>query len=156
MNPGEIEIRGARVDEAESLSGLAVRSKAHWGYSPEFLEACRDELAVRPSTITAGLVLVAARGDDVVGFYELGGAAPHGELAALFVERDQIGTGVGGRLLDHALDTAARRGFGSLVLDADPGAEAFYLRHGARRIGDSLSGSIPGRLLPRLVFELSS
>lgn len=155
MSPAEIEIRGAHLDEAELLTELALRSKAHWGYSAEFLAACRDELAVRPSAITADLVRVAARGEEVLGFYELGGVVPHGELAALFVERDQIGTGVGGRLLDHALDAASRRGFGSLVVDADPGAEAFYLRHGARRIGDSLSGSIPGRLLPRLLFEIS-
>lgn len=155
MTVAEFEIRGARLDEAELLSDLALRSKAHWGYPPEFLEACRDELAVSAEAISAGAVRVAARGDVLLGFYELSGIVPRGELAALFVDRDQIGTGVGGRLLQHALGAAARRGFGSLVLDADPGAEAFYLRHGARRVGDSLSGSIPGRLLPRLLFELS-
>jgi len=38
------------------------------------------------------------------------------------------------------------------MLDADPDAEPFYLHHGARRIGEVPSGSIPGRMLPRLAF----
>ena len=37
-------LRPARVDEAGLLSDLALRSKAHWGYSPEFIERCRTEL----------------------------------------------------------------------------------------------------------------
>jgi hypothetical protein len=33
-------------------------------------------------------------------------------------------------------------------IDADPNAEAFYLAMGAVRIGQTPSGSIPGRVLP--------
>jgi SAM-dependent methyltransferase len=40
-----------------------------------------------------------------------------------------------------------------LTIDADPHAEAFYVAMGAARVGESPSGSIPGRMLPRL--ELS-
>jgi hypothetical protein len=36
------------------------------------------------------------------------------------------------------------------TLEADPGAEPFYLAMGARRCGSVRSGSIPGRLLPVL------
>lgn len=38
-------IRPARAGEARLLSELALRSKAHWGYSKEFLEAVRAELS---------------------------------------------------------------------------------------------------------------
>jgi hypothetical protein len=38
-------IRPARVDEAHLLSDLALRSKAYWGYSPELIEQCREELS---------------------------------------------------------------------------------------------------------------
>ncbi|WP_425441239.1 hypothetical protein [Ruania alba] len=54
----------------------------------------------------------------------------------------------------HALSSAADRGFRSLVLDADPGAEPFYAAHGAERIGSAASGSIPGRMLPHMRFDL--
>ncbi|MGI5472915.1 hypothetical protein [Streptomyces sp. CA-132043] len=39
-------IRPAFATEAETLSDLALRSKAHWGYDTAFLGACRDELTV--------------------------------------------------------------------------------------------------------------
>jgi GNAT superfamily N-acetyltransferase len=100
--------------------------------------------------------VVAAEADDgLLGFYALRGTPPHGELAALFVDLNRIGLGVGARLLHHALDSARQRGFDTLTLDADPGAEAFYVHHGAIRIGEVASGSIAGRSLPRLRFELS-
>ncbi len=44
-------IRDARPGEAGELSGLAFRSKAHWGYSTAFMEACRSELAVTVAQI---------------------------------------------------------------------------------------------------------
>ena len=71
-------------------------------------------------------------------------------------EPKAIGTGCGGRLLMHTLRVARARGFTRLVLDADPGAEPFYLHFGARRIGRSPSGSIPGRDLPHLEFVLDT
>jgi hypothetical protein len=41
-----------------------------------------------------------------------------------------------------------------MVIEADPGAAAFYERMGARHAGLAPSQSIAGRLLPRLLVEL--
>ena len=150
----EVQLRSARTDEAEFLSALALRSKSHWGYSVEFLEAVRAELAMTEADCASGSVIVAELDGHVVGFYALTGSPPFGELDSLFVDLGVIGTGIGRLLLDDALREAAARGFTSLTLDADPGAESFYLRHGAIRIGESPSGSIPGRLLPQMRFDL--
>ena len=49
--------------------------------------------------------------------------------------------------MDEVLATARVRGVQTLILDADPGAEAFYARFGARTTGIIPSGSIPGRSL---------
>ena len=35
-------------NEAVYLSALALRSKAHWGYSKEFLKSCENELTYDP------------------------------------------------------------------------------------------------------------
>lgn len=40
----EPAIRRARSGEAESLTALAVRSKAHWGYDADFLDEVRELL----------------------------------------------------------------------------------------------------------------
>lgn len=149
------QIRHARPEEAGAISALALRSKGHWGYSQEFLEACRAELTYSTEDCASGNVVVAERDGSLLGFYALGGSPPHGELAALFVDLDNIGRGMGAYLLQHALRTAASRGFETLTLDADPGAELFYVRHGAVRISEVASGSLPGRVLPQLQFKLS-
>ncbi|RIK15552.1 MAG: GNAT family N-acetyltransferase [Acidobacteria bacterium] len=149
------QIRPARPDEAPAITELALRSKGHWGYPPEFLEACREELTVTPARCAAGSVVVAVDGDRVLGYHDVEGSPPDGELAALFVAPDVIGTGLGAILLRHALEQSVRRGLRRLVLDADPGAEGFYARFGAVRVGEAPSGSIPGRVLPRMVFDLT-
>lgn len=150
----QVRIRTAEPHEAPAISDLALRSKSHWGYSAEFLAACRDELTVTAERCASEQVTVAVRAGRVLGFHLIEGEPPDGELAALFVDLDVIGTGVGGRLLRHALGSAARQGFRRLVLAADPGAEGFYARYGAAPIGEVPSGSIPGRVLPRMAFDL--
>ena len=49
----------------------------------------------------------------------------------------------------------ANTGFHTLHIHSDPFAEGFYLRNGAIRIGETPSGSIPGRLLPLLRLDLA-
>ncbi|GLY64110.1 GNAT family N-acetyltransferase [Amycolatopsis taiwanensis] len=148
-------LRAARPDEATVLSELALRSKAHWGYDDAFLEACRAELTLRPADLAEQRATVAQVGDRVVGFYTLAGQAPEGELACLFVEPGHIGTGVGRRLWQHAVDTARALDFERFTLDADPFAETFYRKMGAVRIGVTPSDSIPGRLLPQMAYHLA-
>lgn len=150
-----MQLRAAAERDAPELSALALRSKAHWGYDEAFLAACREELSVEPAAISDPRQCwrVATDGDRVLGYY---GLSPidqlEVELEALFVAPEAIGTGVGRRLVDDALDTASSRGFARIVIQGDPNAEGFYLAMGATRTGDRESGSIPGRFLP--VFEL--
>src|SRR5690349_17541085 len=145
-----MHIRPARVEEASSLTELAMRSKAHWGYDDAFMAACRDELTIRPSFIDR--VDVAELDGDVVGMVRL---EPE-TLEDLFVEPAAIGTGVGQALFRHAVRRAAAEGMGRLRIDADPNAEGFYLAMGAVRVGESPSGSIPGRVLPKLELSVPS
>jgi GNAT superfamily N-acetyltransferase len=152
----DLLIREAKSDEHKQISALALRSKGHWGYSPEFLEACRAELTYGPATCGSGRMWVITAEATMVGFSLLQGNPPVGELVALFVDPTAIGTGCGRLLLLHTIDAAVDQGFTRLVLDADPDAESFYLRFGASRIGSSPSGSIVGRQLPHLQFDLDT
>jgi len=51
-----LTIREVDKSEADSLSDLAMRSKAHWGYSKDFMAACQKELSGR-------------RGRQMISFY---------------------------------------------------------------------------------------
>lgn len=143
-------LRAGREDEAEALSELAIRSKAHWGYDEAFLSMCRDELRLRAAEVVARRTTVAEEDGRIVGFATLDGDAPDGELGMLFVDSAAIGRGVGRLLYRHVLEEAGRLGFRRLTIESDPHAEAFYLAMGAQRIGVTSSGSVPGRGLPLL------
>lgn len=148
-------IREARPDEAEQLSGLALRSKGHWGYSQEFLELCRDELTIRADQIDDEKfdVVVAERNDEIAGFFALQRESPRTfELHALFVEPKHIGSGIGRDLVRHALQLVAAKSGTRLTIQGDPNADRFYKAAGARQIGSRESGSVPGRFLP--LFEI--
>jgi GNAT superfamily N-acetyltransferase len=155
MSPAGSFIRPAKVREAELLSDLAFRSKAHRGYSESFISACRDELRIRRPAVEAGRVFVIEREGVVVGFCSLegiGGAVV--EVGHLFGEPAAIGTGVGTRLLRHACSTASELDWRRLQIEGDPHAERFYRRVGERPIGKRESASIPGRQLPLFEIDL--
>ncbi len=148
-------IRRAKPDEAPCLSELALRSKAHWGYSPAFLESCRSELTVDPERIDSDgyRCFVATRDNVVIGFYTVEIVAENNyELGALFVEPEYIGAGVGRSLLQHAVRSLSELGAERLIIQGDPYASRFYVAAGARQTGSRESGSVPGRFLP--LFEI--
>jgi len=55
-------IRPARAGEAEALTALCVRSKAHWGYDAAFMRLCVPALTMSEHGIAEGRVLVATGG----------------------------------------------------------------------------------------------
>lgn len=161
-------IRAARVDEADALTELALRSKALWGYDAQFIADCRAELTLTPRYIREHAVYVceeaaggeveaddgAEGGGPVVGFYSLVGKGSFVDLDLLYVEPSAVGRGHGRRLFTHAADTARRLGFRLMTIEADPHAEAFYLSMGASRVGSVASPVRAGRTLPLLHLTL--
>jgi hypothetical protein len=79
----DVLIRPARATEAGILTDLALRSKAHWGYDAQFLEACRDELTVAANEVTLRRATVADRVGHIPGFTTLEGEPPTGVLGMM-------------------------------------------------------------------------
>ncbi|HEY0000707.1 MAG TPA: GNAT family N-acetyltransferase [Actinoplanes sp.] len=153
----QMVLRPARADEAGALSSLALRSKAQWGYDMPFLDACRPALTFDPGELGARRAVLAE--DDsgqVLGFYTLEGTPPVAELANLWIEPAHMRRGVGRRLWEHAMTTAAALGCTAVTIDADPYAEGFYLAMRAERIGAVPSTAVAGRLLPQLRYRLAN
>ena len=151
-------LRQAYDTDASHISELALRSKAYWGYSDEFMRACVDELSYSSADIlnTSNVFTVCESGNKPVGFYQLCVVLPGViELEALFVEPEAIGKGIGKRLLNDAFAKASSLGFAKLSTQADPNAESFYLKAGGTLVGYRKSLSIPNRKLPMIEFDLS-
>jgi GNAT superfamily N-acetyltransferase len=150
-----LHIRRAEISEAPALTDLALRSKAMWGYDDAFMAMCVPELTVQPAWIEAGDTWVAVDGDRLAGMLTV---VLHGdalEVHMIFVEPDMARSGVGRFLWDHAEVRARAHRAKRLELDADPNAVPFYERMGMRIVGESPSGSIPGRTLPRMAKSLA-
>jgi ribosomal protein S18 acetylase RimI-like enzyme len=116
----EPTIRRARLGEAGSLSELALRSKAHWGYSAEFLDVVRELLTFTERDLVDDLVYVLEQGQEPVGMYRVIGNPPEGELSDLWLDPSFIGRSLGRRLLRHALDTAAGHRYQTLIIERRP------------------------------------
>ena len=154
-----VSIRPAVPADALVLSGLAFRSKAYWEYSTEFMEAARVELTVAEEELKNQHChhWIAESEDRVAGFCAvLQLSATQCQLDALFVEPEFIGKGIGTLLMEHAKADARRFGANALVIQSDPNAAPFYKAAGGVLVGETESGSIPGRFLPVYSIDLGS
>ena len=133
-----------------------MRSKALWGYDAAFMAMCLEELTVQPDAIEAGEVWVAEESDAIVGLLEIVPEGRAAELRLIFVEPGAVRSGVGRALWRHAEKRARAHGAKTLALDADPNAVPFYERMGMTIVGEEPSGSIPGRMLPRMEKRLTA
>lgn len=151
--------RKARVTEASLLTSLTVRSKAYWGYSEDFMEACADELVVPMENLQSQnhSYIVVESNDELIGYYGLEPvSATKIELSALFIEPKFIGRGLGKAILTHAMKSAFELGGKELTFESDPNAEGFYLANGAIITGKKESLSFSGRYLPTFSIMLQS
>ena len=148
----------AEPNEAQFLSELALRSKAHWGYSLEFMEACKSELSHTPEQLQNDKYIynVIIKGGIIIGFYKLENILQETViLEALFLEPSEISFGFGRKIFEHAKSVAAEQGGRFIEVQSDPYAEDFYKSVGMKVIGKTESGSIIGRYLPILIASLS-
>lgn len=151
----DIAIRTATPDEAEAITGVAMRSKAYWGYDEHFMETFRPELTVTPAQIADDHVAVAERDGRIAGFVHLRPESDDTlELVSLFIDIWAIRQGIGQRLWDYSLDHAREQGYHAVTLESDPNAEAFYRKQGAVETGKRESDLMPGRVLTLMTITL--
>ena len=149
-----VELRAPSEDELKPLSALCLRSKAVWGYDDAFMAACRSELTLTAEDLRRNSMRVAEDSEGIVGLVQVRVARNEAFLEKLFVEPTRMRTGAGRCLFEWAVLEAKSLGAERLVVESDPDAVEFYRRMGAHDAGSAPSGSIPGRLLPRLELDL--
>jgi GNAT superfamily N-acetyltransferase len=151
-----LAIRPPTIDELVNLSDLCFRSKAVWGYDEAFMEACRGELSFGLRDLELTSIAVAEHDGALVGVAQLKVVDDEADLLKLFVEPSVLRSGTGKALLAWATDRAKKLGAKRLTIEADPDAAPFYRRMGAYDVGQAPSGSVPGRMLPKLAMDLCS
>jgi GNAT superfamily N-acetyltransferase len=147
-------IRSPSIDELPRLSDLCFRSKAVWGHDGTFMEACRHELSFAPPDLEQTRIAVAEEDGRILGVVQVKISALDADLLKLFIEPEALRNGTGSALFAWAAAISKEMGATRMVIEADPDAVPFYRKMGARDAGQAPSGSIPGRMLPRLTFDV--
>ncbi|MBS4191962.1 GNAT family N-acetyltransferase [Bacillus sp. FJAT-49705] len=141
-----MKIRKAVNHDSEVLSEIAYKSKAYWGYSKEFIEKCKDDLTVTVPYMKENHVYVLEKDNTILAFYSL--STNPNRLDALFIDPYHIGKGIGKLLWEDIINKAKHLIMKEFIIDSDPNAEGYYLKMGAKRIGETPSTVFPNRSLP--------
>ena len=152
----EAEMRGkAYVHYAawlETYPGLMPREYLE----KRSLQKCEETARAFPDN-----TLVALDGDKVAGFLSYAPEArdfvsvrPASEVVALYVLRDHQGKGVGGVLLDRALELLPEKKVALFVLRGNEQAIGFYRHRGFRFTGRELTQKVTGGELTELEMAL--
>ena len=150
-----MQIVRAKPEDAEALTAIAFAAKRHWGYAERWIQEWRDVLTMRPEFIEANTAYCAIENDRPIGFYVLTAESDGLHLDHLWVLPPAMGRGVGRALFEHAVGQAKAQGFRDFEIEADPNAEGFYQRMGAKRTGSNrteIEGEV--RELPLLRYDL--
>ena len=150
-----VQICRATPDEADALTALAHSAKRHWRYPAEWIDYWKSDLTLTSEFISNNEVFVATLDDTIAGCCALVTSNGLAELEHMWIEPGQMGKGIGRALFEHTERRAHGLGFRTLELSADPNAEAFYERMGAKRIGDIPADMFgQSRVLPRMRVDL--
>ena len=129
-------IRRATVDDTARLTSLAHAAKRYWGYPEDWIKKWQPELTISNDYVNENEVYLFVVENEVRGFYALVVGKEKAELDHLWVAPQHIGTGLGKQLFIHAMQRATDRDISEVEISADPNAEGFYKKMGARRIGE--------------------
>jgi len=131
-----LRIRDATATEAPVLEALQRRSSDVWEEYREQLAAHPDAIELAQAFIDKGWVRVAVDVEETpVGIsVVVSTSGPVHELDGLFVDPDQMSSGVGRAVVEDAASRASNQGAEALEVTAGP-AQAFYERVGFNLIG---------------------
>jgi GNAT superfamily N-acetyltransferase len=150
----------ARREDAGELRRVAIESKGHWGYAPEWLARFAAMFEITPPQVEERPFYCIRDGDCIAAWYSLKRSRESIDgtpdevliLEDLWIAHAAIGRGWGRLLFEHAVERAKERGARRLEWEADPNAVPFYLHMGAVVTGDVETSM--GRRIPTMALDL--
>jgi len=131
-----ISIRRVKLEEAETLTQIAIAAKRHWDYPEHWMELWIPQLTFSPAYFEENESWVAELDSEAIAFYTLQEKDGNAWLENIWVLPEYIGKGVGRQLFEHVVELARQRGYQALQLEAEPSAVGFYEKMGMRKIGE--------------------
>src|SRR5690625_7523516 len=91
----------ATKEDAEILSGVAKRSKRHWGYSKEAMEICNQSFTITEDFLNTHTVIKAMLEDEVVGFCTLEAIKPVTRVEQYWIDTPYMRNGDGSAMVKY-------------------------------------------------------
>ncbi|EEL51200.1 GCN5-related N-acetyltransferase [Bacillus cereus Rock3-44] len=146
-------MRKASLNEANELSHIALISKATWDYSEEFIQACKEDLTITDDYIMNNYVYVLESEGIKIGFFSFQ-RKEEDALDFLYLHPNYKGKGYGKLLWQSVVEKAVELGMKCFTIDSDPNAKGYYMKMGAKLIGETPSTVFKDRLLPLLRYDV--
>ena len=150
-----LKIEQAYAEHAGTLTEIAISAKRHWNYPERWIKLWTPALTISSEYISRNETWMAVAGTKPVGFYSLYKDDESLWLDNLWVLPSFMEQGVGRQLFTHAHERSKSLGVSILKIEADPNAQSFYERMGARKVGEH-HGEVDGqpRILPIMEINL--
>ena len=140
---------------ANELTLIAHISKRYWGYPESSIKEWENELTITKEFIQANQVFEIVRLKKTAGFYALADKNEGMSVEHFWILPEYIGNGLGTKLFQHVVKIAGSMNAKWLEIVSDPNAAGFYIKMGARKIGDLVT-QLEGRprRLPLFKYNL--
>ncbi len=151
-----MRISSARSADAKRLTQIAFAAKRTWGYPEDWIRRWAGTLTITPTYLRRHPTFCAWVGKSIAGFCALKLGRAVATVDHLWVAPEHAGRGFGRALFRRGEARAREAGAKKMRIEADPHAEGFYRRMGARTVGRR-SAPIGGRrrYLPLLEKKLA-
>ena len=147
-------IRKAKKEEANCLSEIAFKSEAYWGYDENYMKSFRSNYRVTEEFISNNPAYIIEDNEIILGFYSFMINGRTASLDYFYIEPNSIGHGYGKLLWNHMINMCKKKGIEKVELVTSPQAEEFYIKMGARTVGQVESIVMKGRKIPKLIFDI--
>ena len=145
----------AQPEHADAIIQIAIAAKRHWNYPEHWIQFWIPQLTISTDYIVSNEVWMMLDKEKPIAFYALSQDEDGYELGHLWVSPDHIGKGIGKLLFTHALERCKLLNISSLKIYADPNAQTFYEKMGARKISEYHSDLFgEDRVLPIMEIKL--
>ncbi len=141
--------------DAATLTQLAIRSEATWGFDETFMEIFDRQYSVSDLFIENNLVYKMMDGECIVGFWGIIKEDFISELEYFYIEASNIGKGYGKQMWQFMCEICKRENIGTIQFVTSPEAVPFYKRCGAVQVDTVESLVIPGRMIPKFVYQMN-
>jgi len=139
-------IQKAKVIDIEILNTISIESKMHWNYPKEWIKKWVDDLTLTEKDFKDQHIFAIEKEDSIIGWCSIQENDTNYEVMNLWVKPDYIGAGYGKILLNETIKKVVIKKK-SIIVEADPNAEAFYASQGFVTF-DKIESYPKGRFLP--------